>query len=370
MGAASWLDRVDRGLKKMRSIDSITIRNSWNMIYEDRHKHPDEIISGFMFPHTTKGYAIVDRNGMRLVGSPLARSWSFAYLQPQSIESHNYHGPIHGSPSAVSDGIVDLLQVLRRINSAGMMQHVKEFVVFEYSGTLGRVSPYAFPNNTDIHIQFKSLSSNLRVLDLKFAPCIMEPARQPMLDLQIFKRFLEAAQCLESMRLFLPCTEDGFEARDVHSLYHFALVFPEGLTWNLPCLRELMLHGLRASYSELVTLLFLNCPKLDYLGLSYFQLKDGHWEDIIEGLRRIPNFVDFNSSEKGLLCSTNGLFHIWADTEERYEDGEWGFSELISEYISDGGRHPCLARDAPDSASTKYMDRLNETLDKLCLATS
>ena len=370
IAAASWVDRVDHGLQKMRSVESITIRNSWNMIFEDRHEYPEEIITAFKFPHTTKGYAIVDRNGMRLVGSPLARSWPPAYLQPRSIESHNDHDPIHGSPSAVSDGIVELSQVLKRIHSAGMMQHIKEFVVSEYADTLGGVSPYAFLNNTDIAMQFTSLSTSLRMLNLKLAPCILEPARHPMLDLQIFKKFLEAAQCLEWMTLFLPCTEEDFEARDVHSLYHFALVFPKSSTWNLPRLRGLLLHGLRASYSELVTLLFLNCPKLDYVGLSYFQLKDGHWEDIIEGLHRLPEFLGSDFSEKGLLCCTDDLFLLWADTEERYEAGEWGFSNLICEYISDGGRHPCLARDAPDSASIKYMDRLNETLDKLLLAKS
>lgn len=370
IAAASWVDRVDRGLKQMRSVESITIRNSWNMIFEHRHDYPQEIISSFDFPHATKGYAIVDRNGMRLVGSPLARSWSPAYLQPRSIESHNDHDPIHGSPSAVSDGVVELSQVLQRINSAGMMQHIKKFVVSEYSDALGGVSPYAFLNNTGIDMQFTSLSTSLRILDLKLASSIAEPARQPMLDLQIFKRFLEAAQCLESMTLFLPCREDDFEARDVHSLYHFALVFPKSSTWNLPRLRGLWLHGLRASYSELVTLLVLNCPNLDYLNLSYFQLKDGYWEDIIEGLRRLPDYLASDFDEKGLLCSTDDLFLQWADTEERYEDGDRGFSYSISKYISDGGRHPCLARDAPDSASTKYMDRLNETLDKLRLATS
>ena len=340
------------------------------MIFEDRHKYPHEIITALKFPHTPKSYAMLDRNGMRLVGSPLARSWSPAYLQPRSIESHNDHDPIHGSPSAVSDGIMELSQVLQRINSAGMMQHIKEFIVSQYADTRGGVSPYAILNNTDVDMQLTNLSTSLTVLNLKLAPCIVEPARQPMLDLQIFKRFLEAAQCLEWMTLFLPCTEDDLEVRDVHSLYHFGLVFPKGSTWILPRLRGLFLHGLRASYSELVTLLFLNCPKLDYLGLSYFQLKDGHWEDIIEGLHRLPDFLASDFSEKGLLCSIDDLFLLWADTEERYEHGEWGLSNLICEYISHGGRHPCLARDAPDSASTKYMDRLNETLDKLRLATS
>lgn len=225
------------------------------------------------------------------------------------------------------------------------MQHIKEFTVSGDADALGGVSPSKFPNTDNADMHFASLSRNLRALNLKLTPCTLEPARQPMLDLRNFKKSVEATQCLEWMSPTLPLTIEDFEARDVHSLYHFALVFPQDSTWNLLCLRGLRLRGLRASYSEFVSLLFLNCPKLQSLDLSYFQLKDGHWEDIIEGLRRLPDFRFCDFYENGLLRSTDDLFQIWADTDQRYKDGERVFSDLICKYTSSGGRRPsCQGR--------------------------
>lgn len=47
IAATSWFDRVDDGLKNLLSIESVTIRNSWDMIYDDGPGDPEEIGSGF-----------------------------------------------------------------------------------------------------------------------------------------------------------------------------------------------------------------------------------------------------------------------------------------------------------------------------------
>ncbi|KAL8657010.1 MAG: hypothetical protein Q9226_002352 [Calogaya cf. arnoldii] len=364
----SWFDRVRIGLNNLLSVETVVMRNSWDMIYDDAPADNEKNGSDFETSWTVQGCANVNKDGRRMVGSPLARSWPPTYLRPGLVQSYNYHDPLHAR--AVSDGTREFSRLLQLLDSVCMTQRIKGFQVSGDTAAHRGVSPYAFFDAKGADSYFTTLSRNLRVLSLTLTPCTLEPARQPMLDLQILKKALESTQSLEWLSLNLPLAVDDFEVRDVHSLYHLTLVFPQTTAWNLPCLRGLRLRGLRASFDELITLLYLNCPKLQSLDLSYFQLKDGHWEDIIEGLCRLPDFRFCNFFENGLLWSTDDLFNIWADTDERYEDGERDFCDIICRYVSSGGRHPCLARDAPDSASTEYMVRLNERLDNLRLTAS
>ncbi|KAL8679080.1 MAG: hypothetical protein Q9186_004620 [Xanthomendoza sp. 1 TL-2023] len=365
-GSFSWAGRIVDGLKNLANIQSVTIRNSWDIIYDydpDTYKGDQ---SDFVHAWTAKGGATIYNDGAFPVGSPLARSWSPAYLQPRSVESHNYHTGDGMLFKNLSDGIPELFGLLELVDRAGKLPHVRRFQVLGDSDSLGGISPYAFHVGGQSRVDFYHLARNLRGLQLHFTPCTFEPDRQPMLNLHRLKKFLETAYSLEWMSLQLPHTDEDFEAREEESLYHFALVIPQNSAWCLPNLQALRLDGLRTSYSDFVRLLFLNLPKLQFLGLSYFQLTDGHWEDIIEGLCKIPNFKACDFDNRALLCpSGDDLFNACADTEERWEDGEYMFLDMVYDYISDGGRHPCLARDAPDSASSQYMLRLDETLREL-----
>ncbi|KAL8851734.1 MAG: hypothetical protein Q9221_003344 [Calogaya cf. arnoldii] len=157
IAATSWFDRIDNGLKSLLSVESVTIRNSWDMIYDDGPDDNKRNYSDFSTLWPAKAYANVNKDGRRRVGSPLARSWSPAYLQPRSIEHYNYTNPTGGSSLTVSDGILELSRVLQLLASARKLQCIKEFQVSRDADACGGVSPYAFIDTSDVGTNLTSL---------------------------------------------------------------------------------------------------------------------------------------------------------------------------------------------------------------------
>ncbi|KAL8821734.1 MAG: hypothetical protein Q9223_000258 [Gallowayella weberi] len=314
-------------------------------------------------PWTKKGEPTVHFNGTSLVGSPLARSRSPAYLRANRIETHQDHFDDDMLSHIASDGTLELFRILGLLDASGKMPHVTNFQASSDIDPCAGISPCFFHLAGQPRMVFYDLARNLRGLRLDFTTDTCKPDEQPPLDLHRLKKYLETAYSLESMSLNFQQPYGYFEDRQLETLYHFALVVPQSSAWCLPNLQRLRLAGLRVSYSEIARLLFLNLPKLGYLEVSRFQLTDGHWEDIIEGLCKLPTLTDCYFDPGTLLCPSGySLSFVWAVSDTQWEDGDDSFPQLVKKYISNGGRHPCLARDAPDSASSKYMLRLDETL--------
>ncbi|KAL8845017.1 MAG: hypothetical protein Q9176_000689 [Flavoplaca citrina] len=135
--------------------------------------------------------------------------------------------------------------------------------------------------------------------------------------------------------------------------------------WNkleLHGLSALSIVGLRMSYRDLVGVLFLKLPNLDSLSLSYVELMEGGiWENVVEGLRQRKHM------KKCALKSPLSYGHPY----DTYPPGLFNNAledvvlSVNSDYIVYGGRHPSLQRDEVDSASLKYLESLDQALNKI-----
>ncbi|KAL8983642.1 MAG: hypothetical protein Q9205_002178 [Flavoplaca limonia] len=127
-------------------------------------------------------------------------------------------------------------------------------------------------------------------------------------------------------------------------------------------LSALSIVGLRMSYRDLVGVLFLKLPNLDSLSLSYVELMEGGiWENVVEGLRQRKHM------KKCALKSPLSYGHPY----DTYPPGLFNNAledvvlSVNSDYIVYGGRHPSLQRDEVDSASLKYLESLDQALNKI-----
>ncbi|KAL8778522.1 MAG: hypothetical protein Q9213_007380 [Squamulea squamosa] len=373
-----WFAEALESLKRLQGIYTVTIRNTWDMILdvadltddliEDQHYSwsVDENNIGYrkwgvamQIPPT---YQLSDNlrvNGMRMIGSPLARAWPPAHLQPGStVFYEDDTSPYHVLD--ISDGGFEFFQVSKLLRSAGMTCRIQQFRVLGDPECRGGISPNVLdPVQWPSSTRFLDFSMTLRALQLNLIPIYSDAdmISQPYFDLDVLKSFIQEAHPLEHLSLVLPF-HDKFEyssadpsstpsSSEHEAFYHFTRLFPPVTQWRLPHLRSLELRGLSASYRDLATLLHLNLPKLDLLALSYINLTDGSWEDIIEGFRRPPG-IRWCEFKGALLESMEPLWkRIQRDTGRGKNEAELlGHLEF---YILEGGRHPCLPKDEPDT---------------------
>ncbi|KAL8861274.1 MAG: hypothetical protein Q9198_010542 [Flavoplaca austrocitrina] len=210
-------------------------------------------------------------------------------------------------------------------------------------------------------VHFLSLSHHLKVLDLKLALPLGGWFNGICPDLGLLQEFLSRARSLNTLRLSFPYDE---ETEYYGPAFSVTSVFPPITTLVLPNLSSLRLDLLIFSYRNLVGLLFHSLPGLVCLDLHKVQLSDGKWQDIIEGLRCLK-----------IMRSCN--FHralLYADDEYyRYCEPYGIYSPEQADFLIDNklyvlrklARQPNLNEWQPDSASAKYLARLNETLKEI-----
>ncbi|CAL8575671.1 hypothetical protein XPA_001582 [Xanthoria parietina] len=396
-----WFAGVCKGLRKLGPIQSVTIRNTWDMTYDedntsdtsgctseigdDTHpgsKEDDQDIENMedqwencgssdastidMMSTKTPGSLRCD--GTRLVGSPLARCWPPTWLNPptdQSILSHrkNSCGLPYDEWYSIRQ---EFLLVTQLLKTAG-----KQPLVFGVPGNSDHsesLSQHALksPDAETVHDSpFLYLAGNLKVLHLSIA-LPKEGASQPLVpSLPLLRAFLEKAKSLVSLTLIFAVEtwrirDPDDSENDGYSLYKFTEVFPTlgGLVLNN--LSTLHVCGLEINYRDLVRLLFLQLSKLTSLYFSNVQLMGGgHWGNFIEGLREIRQ-LDRCSLNPSLLYPNFQIYtsHLSCISEE-------DFLNANSNYILHGGRHPNLKNDEVDGASLKYLESLNQELDKV-----
>ncbi len=125
------------------------------------------------------------------------------------------------------------------------------------------------------------------------------------------------------------------------------------------------------SYRNLARLLFIDCPALTTLTLSYIHLHDGKREDFIECLRQSDTLQACQILKP--LTYPNDRWYSYNDDSFDVGDPEPGWESeehmsllsAVSRYVTEGGRLPSLVAGKPDGASAEYMVRLNGTLDEL-----
>ncbi|KAL8742230.1 MAG: hypothetical protein Q9184_008286, partial [Pyrenodesmia sp. 2 TL-2023] len=135
-------------------------------------------------------------------------------------------------------------------------------------------------------------------------------------------------------------------------------IFPPLQDLHITHLRTLYLSGLETTYRNLAGLLFLKVPNLTRLSLTHIQLmKEGHWGDIIEGLRHLHHL--------DACCLIALLYPNFQEYQSLVGAPPFGFLDAHCRYVVSGGRHPDLKEEEPDNTSLIYLERLNETLNML-----
>ncbi|KAL8648566.1 MAG: hypothetical protein Q9226_005938 [Calogaya cf. arnoldii] len=256
----------------------------------------------------------------------------------------------------ISDGSFEVHKLGQLLN-AGRKQP-SEIMLPGGWGSHHGLSPIVFDvRNWPVSTHLSSVSGRLEVLHSKLSPHINATGdwETDKCYLNGLKSMISNAKALQELTLskVLGPAETDTE----HDVFNLGQIFPPVTKWLCTTLRKLELDGFPTSYKQLAGLLFLNIPNLEVLRLGNMTLFDGHWEDIVEGLR----YLDTLQS----CIITDGLLYLGG--EYLYID-DYDIDEavsLLSHYINHGGRHPSLNDHEPDTASTKYMVRLNDTLDNI-----
>ncbi|KAI4245858.1 MAG: hypothetical protein L6R42_010086 [Xanthoria sp. 1 TBL-2021] len=215
----------------------------------------------------------------------------------------------------------------------------KQPMIFRVPGNTdssGSLSPHALKSldtETLLDSPFLYLATNLKTLHLSIAWLEEDVTRQLVPTLSLLKAFIKRAKALASLTRILPIeTWDDRNSDDSdnegYSFYKFTDHF---------------LH-------------------LEALNFSYIQLVNGgHWESIIEGLRQLRR-LDKCSLGPSLLYPN---FQTYLGQSKPSPKDSLNAS---SDYILHGGRHPNLKEHEVDSASLKYLESLNQELDKVKIA--
>ncbi|KAI4226940.1 MAG: hypothetical protein LQ349_006804, partial [Xanthoria aureola] len=375
---SAWFAGVCKGLRKLGPIQSVTIRNTWDMIYDedtrsdtsgytseigdDTHpgsKEDDQDIEDIedqwencgssdastvdMMLTKTPGGLRCD--GTRLVGSPLARCWPPTWLNPptdQAILSHRKNAC--GLPCDEWYSIrQEFLLVTQLLKSAG-----KQPLLFGVPGNSDHsesLSQHALksPDAEIVHDSpFLYLAGKLQVLHLSIA-VLKEDASQPLVpSLPLLRAFLEKAKSLVMLTLMFAV--ETWRHRDLDGSENNA---------------TFTFVDLRSPTETLLAYCSCDC-RISRLYFSNVQLVGGgHWENIIEGLRQIRQ-LDRCSLDPSLLYPN---FQIY--TSKLSCVSEEDFLNANSNYILHGGRHPNLKNHEVDGASLKYLESLNQELDKV-----
>ena len=356
----------------------MTVCNAWSMIHVDDYAGGgDSQVDGPQVPWNDlfvdtawdverQPYDYLSINGPALLPrsdeysglTPVARPWPPNCLRPI--------GPLYplSKPKlalrgmGISDGSFEIHELGQLLNAA--RKQPSEIMLPGGWGSHHGLSPIVFdvrkwPELTHL----SSVSGRLEILHAKLSPHInitgdWETDKYYLSGLKSMISNAEALQELTLSKVLGPVETDT-----EHGVFNLGQIFPPVTTWLCTSLRKLELHGFPTSYKRLAGLLFLNIPNLEVLRLGDMTLFDGDWEDIVEGLRHLDTLQS---------CTiTDGLFYL-GDDYLHLDD--YNIEEAVLQlcrYINHGGRHPSLFSYEPDTASAKYMVRLNETLHELRL---
>ncbi|KAL8740727.1 MAG: hypothetical protein Q9184_008460, partial [Pyrenodesmia sp. 2 TL-2023] len=235
-----WFVRACEGLRKLGPIKSATIRNTWDMVYNDdigqdiwQDISKDNSDYDEMMDHrfnavedkeddwedcgsggtSSSGRALerapgLRADGTRLVGSPLARAWPYSRLQPTSLGrslcnaewrelSERFHIPGWLSVDWAFDNFVQLL--------LSADKQPLEFCILSNDENEQALSTYYLSSHTrSLDLSF---AENLRALSLAVAS--LERATTTLFpDLPLLKVFLKTTKLLTSLTLDLPIEQD------------------------------------------------------------------------------------------------------------------------------------------------------------------
>ncbi|KAI4284453.1 MAG: hypothetical protein L6R38_001412 [Xanthoria sp. 2 TBL-2021] len=359
----SWSARVYQGLSNLGPIVSLTIRNTWEMIYDDLATDlaPQGYDNGTAqnkyqpIRPSNKGNtaSLISRNrirpdGTRSIGSPSARAYSATALQPYTTQDWNINAETQVMITGTSTGNYEFHGVVNLLSSAGKRPRDLKVV-----GGMGidpsrtGIAAHVFdPMQVPEPTNFLDLASGLTILHLKVTDTIeKELTSFSPPNIQPLRQFLRRARSLEVLLLDLPGDLTDIDMGVNLTPFNFCPIFSEVQPWLPTGLRELELNGFSASYRELSTHLCLCLPNLTTLTLGNFLLKQGSYEDLFNGLQNHARLETYVLNDD-LYNSDGSRFlppHITMEDDEKQNE-----SLAISEFFKTGKDLPNLERGERD----------------------
>ncbi|KAL8992240.1 MAG: hypothetical protein Q9169_007256 [Polycauliona sp. 2 TL-2023] len=285
-----WSSRVYRGLGNLGPIVSVSIRNTWNMIYDE----PDgdvpirdvPVRSNYNVSAATlvaQGYVHAD--GTRLVGSPSARAYSSTALPPGCAEIWIAKDPTQMMTASRVSPTSGFLGILNLLSTAG-----KRPTDLRTLGGLGAdlartgISVHVFdPTEMPEPVSFLQLAGSLKSLQLDVSDTDRQDysSPSPYPNIRPLQQFLRHAHSLEALSLRLPGDFAAVDLSIDQTPFNFCPLFSDTQPWLPPALEHLELAGFSASYRELGTHIGLCLPNLTRLFLGQVLLAQGSYEDLL-----------------------------------------------------------------------------------------
>ena len=277
-------------------------------------------------------------------GSPMARNWEVLHLRPLGweLKLHSLRciRPALSLASGATDGADHYWAIV-----GALIRSQRKIENFELChGFSHGISPYVFDSEAET-LCFYGLDmvafSGLKYLKLHIATYGNAGATQIFFpNIDGLRALLGSMHDLEALDLDLP-GDRGFKP----TLYDHNQVFPQEGRWTQ--LKSLRLHNLASSAADFLTLLIRKMPNLNKLELGMAVLLTGTWEGVIECMMQSMHLTSLD------IWPETQLWHR-GRTEFLHTRGSPDVFE-IDAYVEDGGRHPCLRSNQPDSAARNYI---------------
>lgn len=380
----AWLHRACQGLEVI-DVEKVTVCSAWSKMHVEgnagsgRIDPENEIESDdndwnelfgdvrpkekYQHPHLLgeDGPDLLWREDDYSGLSPVARSWPSTCLLPV--------GPMYPlscpkramQTMGISDGCFEILKLGQLLNAAG-----KEPWEIRLPGGWGNtegISPMTFslqrwPSSSHLF----SVCSRLEILEVNLTPYEGCWHSDGSPHLEGLRAIIQTSAELRELSLKSPFDPSDPEEGDRadSDFYLLSRIVPSAAGWQSSRITKLNISGLSVSYEGFADLLFLTLPNLKKLQLGFLQLRDGCWDDFVEGLRQQSTLESCWIGEP-LLYANNSYYLVnESNPEEWYE-----VLSALSDYINNGGRHPSLLDHERDTASSKYSVQLHNTLHEL-----
>ncbi|KAG7008173.1 hypothetical protein G7Y79_00006g017930 [Physcia stellaris] len=302
------------GLKRLDSLQSITVRSGW-----ERLRNLDEC-------HT---------------GSPLARSWDIFHLTPESWAWTM-------EDSSITDGAHYELITSALVEA---QRYIQSFDINDCKPT--GISANVFASVECLRADSLAFAQ-LRSLSLILATPEVEPSPMDSKEeISVYdfvpglSMLLGSMPNLAHLRLIMP---SDFSQRPLY--YRFRHIFPEGTQWDK--LESITLQNLAITANQFMDLVTKRTPNLRRLTIAALDLLEGRWECVFQALSELksPLILDFIDERNNYMthCEGDNMWQNW------YPLSLW--KEIGSYVTNGGGRHPCLPDGQPDSAAA-HLFRLD-----------
>lgn len=338
-GNGIFVETLAQGLQKLKNLSRVVMDNRW--------RTPRQVSDGskkMLFK--------------RLNGSPLARKWNVFHGCPPS-----WSGIPQCEQLTSLRGTTEWADHYWAITCA-LVRSQRKIQTFELSPSyIWCVPAHVFDRSQMKNISYHGLDvvafSGLRHLKISIAPDVVgiSPGLYP--DMDGLQCLLGSMHNLELLDLRLPRNIQGKPA-----FHTYDQIFPKEGHWSQ--LTTLSLCNLASSAADLLTLLTGRMPNLRDFQLGSVELLTGTWEGVIECMMQSMHLRRFFP-----LCHKNApgalKTQLWHSGGSRFLKRNYPHFNAIRNYVENGGRHPCLRSDQPDSAAHDYV---TDDLKRFCKTTA